>query len=297
MRGGGPQTPRGRALRRQPAEGHPRPRDRPRPEGADRRPADARARRRRDRVRPPAARSRSATRAARSCSSRSSSRRSCRCPTASSSCTRARSSASSRRRDRGGARHRDDRRRRGPRRQRERASVRATRLRRCPRTRAASARVGSRSRSSERYGCRRRRAGSLAPVLTGAARVRDRRARRDRDHDRQATRSRPTARSSTAPGSTGSSPGSRARARVAAVNLQQTLIITTTLDPHGPRGRVRLPLRPVQHRRAGAVHRRRDPRRLGRLVVQRHELRSCTSSSRSSPARSAAPPGRGSPAS
>ena len=56
VRGGGAQTPRGRPLGRQPAEGRPRPRDRPRPEGPDRRPADARPRRRRDRVRPPAAR-------------------------------------------------------------------------------------------------------------------------------------------------------------------------------------------------------------------------------------------------
>ena len=43
--------PRGRPLRREPAEGHPRPRDQPRPQGPDRRAADAGARRRRDRVR------------------------------------------------------------------------------------------------------------------------------------------------------------------------------------------------------------------------------------------------------
>ena len=43
---------RAQPLRRQPAEGDPRPRDRPGPEGADRRAADPRARRRCDRVRP-----------------------------------------------------------------------------------------------------------------------------------------------------------------------------------------------------------------------------------------------------
>ncbi len=43
--------PRGRPLRGEPAEGHPRPRDQPRPQGPDRRAADAGPRRRRDRVR------------------------------------------------------------------------------------------------------------------------------------------------------------------------------------------------------------------------------------------------------
>ena len=39
-------------------------------------------------------------------------------------------------------------------------------------------------------------------------------------------------------------------------------------DPHRARRRVRVPLRPVQHRRPGPVHRRRGPRRLDRLVVR-----------------------------
>ena len=63
----------------------------------------------------------------------------------------------------------------------------------------------------------------------------------------------------------------RANASLAAFNLQQTLIVTTTLILVGPRGRVRLPLRPVQHRRAGAVPLRSDPRRLDRVVVRGHE--------------------------
>ena len=58
VRGGGPLTRAGGALRRQPAEGRRRARDRARPEGADRRAADARPRRRRDRVPPPPARRR-----------------------------------------------------------------------------------------------------------------------------------------------------------------------------------------------------------------------------------------------
>ena len=56
VRGGGPLTRAGGALRRQPAEGRRRARDRARPEGADRGAADARPRRRRDRVPAPAAR-------------------------------------------------------------------------------------------------------------------------------------------------------------------------------------------------------------------------------------------------
>ena len=57
---------------------------------------------------------------------------------------------------------------------------------------------------------------------------------------------------------------------LAPFNLTQTLILTTSLDLHGACGRVRLPLRPLQHRRAGAVHHRRGRRRLGRLVVGGH---------------------------
>ena len=67
--------------------------------------------------------------------------------------------------------------------------------------------------------------------------------------------------------------------------------------PHGPRGRVRVPLRHVQHRRPGPVPRRRDRRRLGRLVELPACRGSCTSCSRSSPARSPGRSGPGSPAS
>ena len=63
-------------LRRQPAEDRARPRDRARPERAAGRPADPRRRYRRHRVHPPAASSRCATAARRSCWSRSSSTRS-----------------------------------------------------------------------------------------------------------------------------------------------------------------------------------------------------------------------------
>ena len=46
-------------------------------------------------------------------------------------------------------------------------------------------------------------------------------------------------------------------------NLQQTLIADLDADPGRPRGRVRLPLRALQHRRPGAVHRRLARRRCG----------------------------------
>ena len=52
--------------------------------------------------------------------------------------------------------------------------------------------------------------------------------------------------------------------------------------PHRPRGRVRVPLRAVQHRRPGPVHRRRRLRRLDRLVVRGHELAAAHPRSRSS---------------
>ena len=58
---------------------------------------------------------------------------------------------------------------------------------------------------------------------------------------------------------------------LASYNLTQTLILTTTLDLHGPRGRVRVPLRALQHRRPGPVHHRRDRLGLGRLVVGRDD--------------------------
>ena len=59
----------------------------------------------------------------------------------------------------------------------------------------------------------------------------------------------------------------------AAFNLQQTLLDRGAARLHGPRGRVRLPLRHVQHRRPGPVHRRRDGVGLGRLLVGRDEPR------------------------
>ena len=55
---------------------------------------------------------------------------------------------------------------------------------------------------------------------------------------------------------------------IAATNLQQTLLITTPIILHGGRARLRLPLRTVQHRRAGPVPRRLVLRRLDRLVVR-----------------------------
>ena len=93
VRGGGVKAHRVVALGRQPAEGDHRARGVARPGRAGRLAAHPRAGRGRDRVRPPPPRRRSATRAARSCSSRSSSRRSCRSRTGSSSSTRAASSA------------------------------------------------------------------------------------------------------------------------------------------------------------------------------------------------------------
>ena len=67
--------------------------------------------------------------------------------------------------------------------------------------------------------------------------------------------------------------------------------------PRRPRRGVRLPRRPVQHRRPGPVHRRLGRRRLGRLVVRGHARASCTSCWRSSSPRSRArsgPASRGS---
>ena len=56
----------------------------------------------------------------------------------------------------------------------------------------------------------------------------------------------------------------------AAFNLQQTLLLTTTLIFVVAGGRLRLPLRPVQHRRPGPVDRRRDRLGVGGLLVRRH---------------------------
>ena len=57
-------------------------------------------------------------------------------------------------------------------------------------------------------------------------------------------------------------------ANTAAYNFSQTLLQTTTADPDGPRRRVRLPLRDVQHRRQRPV-----PRRPLRRELDRHLLR------------------------
>ena len=57
-------------------------------------------------------------------------------------------------------------------------------------------------------------------------------------------------------------------------------------DARGVRRLVRLQVRPVQHRRAGPVHRRGAHLDVGRRVVRGDELRRCTSSSRSSSRRS-----------
>ena len=66
-------------------------------------------------------------------------------------------------------------------------------------------------------------------------------------------------------------------------------------DPHRPRGGVRLPRRPVQHRRPGPVHRRRRSRRSGSARRSPGCPACCTSCSRSSPPRWRARPGRASP--
>ncbi len=55
----------------------------------------------------------------------------------------------------------------------------------------------------------------------------------------------------------------------AALNLQQTLILTVAADPHRPRGRVRVPLRAVQHRRPGPVPHGLVRRGLGGILVRR----------------------------
>ena len=111
------------------------------------------------------------------------------------------------------------------------------------------------------------RGGVITPMLTDAARVLRRRARGARHGPRPARdlqgdlqRHRPEL----------VFPWISAEDRtIAALNLQQTLIADDAADPHRPRGRVRVPCRPVQHRRPGPVHRRRDRGRLGRLVVRR----------------------------
>ena len=51
---------------------------------------------------------------------------------------------------------------------------------------------------------------------------------------------------------------------LAALNLQQTLLVVDTARPHRARRRLRVPVWPVQHRRAGAVPDRLDRRGDGR---------------------------------
>ena len=74
---------------------------------------------------------------------------------------------------------------------------------------------------------------------------------------RATTRSSPTRRSSTARGSTGSTRifATGASTRSTRSTSSRRCIITTHADPDRPRGRVRVPLRPLQHRRSGPVHR------------------------------------------
>ena len=254
---------RGLAVGRQPAEGRARARDR----RATRSvliaaPAHARARRRRDRVRPPAAASRSATRAAaillvsleleevRSLADRilviyegeivgefppDASEEELGVAMTGGGAARRRGVDASRLPSRAG--RPDDRRRRRP------AHVAAA-----PPTCAA--------------------AGVIVPLLTvllaflvGGLVVLVHRQQPDRDlrGDLRGHRA-----------STGSSRGSTGEDRtVAALNLQQTLIITTPLILTGLAVAFAFRCRPVQHRRPGPVHRRRDRRRLGRLLVRR----------------------------
>ena len=77
-------------------------------------------------------------------------------------------------------------------------------------------------------------------------------------------------------------------------NLQQTLHPHLHADPDGARGRVRLPLRPLQHRRPGPVLRGRVSSRSGSGRRSRTRTASSTSRSRSSRRRWRAPRTRGS---
>ena len=203
---------------------------------------------------------------ARSCSSRSSSTRSCRSPTASSSCTRARSSASSPpTRHRGGARDRDDR--------RHAKEARGMSERGPPAARRAAGPEPSEPRRALRRSCRRP-AGLVAPLLTvvlafviGGLVV----LAHDGSHNPLETYraifngagltwffhvgsydigSRSATRASGSRGTRTTSSRSRP------ANLQQTLILLDAARSHRPRRRVRVPLRPLQHRRPGPVPRR-----------------------------------------
>ena len=83
----------------------------------------------------------------------------------------------------------------------------------------------------------------------------------------------PTGRSSTAPGLNWFFPDiltADTAEHARPYNLAQTLSTDDDADPHGPRSRVRLPVRPVQHRRPGSVPRRPDRRELGRRLFAGH---------------------------
>ena len=111
------------------------------------------------------------------------------------------------------------------------------------------------------------------------------------------TRSTPTRRSSTAPGSTGSSAvGHRRGALHGGVQPPADAADHDAADPHRARRRLRVPLRHVQHRRPGPVPGGLDLRRLDRHVVRRPAAVRARARSRSSP-RSPVRCGRASPAS
>ena len=114
--------------------------------------------------------------------------------------------------------------------------------------------------------------GLVAPAAHRPARFPHRRCRRARSPRRaSATRSRRTGRSSVArpvwlrrfgaatwvPSDVHAVPWNTDEL-VAAANLQQTLLLWVAARAHRPRGRVRVPLRALQHRRPGPVPRRLD---------------------------------------
>ena len=153
-----------------------------------------------------------------------------------------------------------------------------------PRERDARRRLPARSRAratiAGRLGTRRSPAGSSRRSLRPSSRSSSAASSSSRPGT---TRSSPTRRSSRhRPQLVLQFPGSRATERPssAARQPQQTLIITTPLDAHRARRRVRVPLRHVQHRRPGPVLGRARSRRLARRPLRRACPARCTSSSR-----------------
>ena len=233
------------ALGRQPAEGRDRARDRRGAEGADRRAADARARRRRDRVRPPPA-----DRAAR------------RRPRRAARLARARGDPLAARPRAGHLR-----------RARSSPSCRPTRRRRSSAWRCSAGRCRRDADGVERRGGRpghrrlaavglpaRRRDHHAAPH--GADRVLRRRARRRASPARNPFDTYKAIFDGSGlnwlfPWITGDD------RTLAALNLQQTLILTTPLILTGLAVALRVPRRPVQHRRPGPVLRRLASARSG----------------------------------